>query len=67
MSAPKISGDGGHKEGKIVVRCRRCGREKSKDQSYEYEGTTYCEDCYRISYLLLRPAIHGPFIQPRPF
>jgi len=28
------------------MKCKRCGREISKSDSYEYLGETLCEDCY---------------------
>lgn len=28
------------------MKCSRCGRQISKDESYEYLGETFCEDCY---------------------
>ena len=28
------------------MKCKRCGREISKDESCEYLGETLCEDCY---------------------
>ena len=30
----------------MVVKCKRCGREISKKEQYEYLGETLCEDCY---------------------
>ena len=30
----------------IVVNCKRCGREISDKEQYEYLGETLCEDCY---------------------
>lgn len=34
------------KEEVIAVKCDRCGREVSADDSYQYSGETLCEDCY---------------------
>lgn len=28
------------------MQCKRCGREISPDEGYEYGGETLCEDCY---------------------
>ena len=30
----------------MVVKCKRCGREISEKEQYEYLGGTLCEDCY---------------------
>jgi hypothetical protein len=30
----------------IAVKCHRCGREISADDSFEHLGETLCEDCY---------------------
>ena len=30
----------------MVVKCKRCGREISEKERYEYLGETLCEDCY---------------------
>ena len=29
-----------------IVKCNRCGREVSADDSYQHLGKTLCEDCY---------------------
>ena len=29
-----------------MVKCKRCGREISEKEHYEYLGETLCEDCY---------------------
>ncbi len=29
-----------------VVNCKRCGRQVSESERYEYLGETLCEDCY---------------------
>ena len=29
-----------------MVKCKRCGREISENERYEYLGETLCEDCY---------------------
>jgi len=34
------------KEEVILVKCDRCGREVSMDDSYQHLGKTLCEDCY---------------------
>ena len=34
------------KEEVIAVKCDRCGRELSADDSYQHLGKTLCEDCY---------------------
>ena len=36
------------------MRCKRCDRQLSDNQSYEYQGETLCEDCYVDRY---RPSI----------
>ena len=30
----------------MAVKCKRCGREISEKEQYEYLGETLCEDCY---------------------
>jgi hypothetical protein len=30
----------------VTVKCDRCGRELSADDSYHHLGKTFCEDCY---------------------
>ena len=30
----------------MVVRCTKCGKEVEKQQTYDFQGNLFCEDCY---------------------